>query len=291
MDFNYGYSSNVETHIAYTSQQLAGGALYTNGDVVGVEINDLPIANYYFSVTARNDLAGRASFSSNIYNWTANLQANSVSFTNLGSGTGGQTRIAGYVYAISTGNVVTLPIDMTSYSSNVKTGNFDTPKYLIGTNVASTKVNPFYQGTSSTADGYLANSTAQYTPAKSNDINTYNGDNDWWVVDYSTFNGIVVPSSQAYVISYEMQMVANANTSVQLCQFSTFSIGGGIMGWRNDNFNTYELIANVPQRVDIEFPAAGTVAVDGAGIIMRNMVANTQVDMTAGDFDIYQRKT
>jgi hypothetical protein len=292
MDFNYGNSSNVALHKSYTSTQLADGTLYTNGQTVSIEINDLPIGNYYFSTTARNELAGRASFSSSLFNWGANLQANSVTFTNLGSGTGGQTILASYTYAIAQTSAlpIILPVNITGFGVDIKTANFEIPKYIEGNSVVSTKINPFYQATSATSDGYLANSTAQYTPGGSNLLNTYNGDNNWWVADYKTFNGVIVPTSQNYVVSYQIQVVANANTTLQLSNFSTFSIGGNILGWRNDSWETIELLANVPYRGEIEIIGSGSVAVDGAGIVVRNIVAGTRVDFTRGGLTLYQRK-
>jgi hypothetical protein len=83
MDFNYGNTSNVQTHVLYRSVQLSPGVPFTNspnisiGNVtnVSIDINDLPAGNYYFSTTARNDFAGRSSNTSNVYNWAgANLQ-------------------------------------------------------------------------------------------------------------------------------------------------------------------------------------------------------------------------
>jgi hypothetical protein len=293
MDFNYGNSSNVALHKSYTSTQLADGTLYTNGQTVSIDINDLPVGNYYFSTTARNDLAGRTSFSSSLFNWGANLQANSVSFTNLGSGTGGQKILASYSYAIGnpTANTVTLPTDMTSFSTTIKTEDFAVPKYLDGTTVSSTKLFPYYQGTSSTADGFFANSTAQYTPGTAVGIGTLNGDADWYVADYSTFGGTTVPAGQQYIISYEVQIVANVNTSIQYSSFATFTVSGNTMGWRNDSWNTIQLTANIPTVIDTEIARSGAGVVDGSGILMRNITSGTRVDLTNGSFVLYQRKS
>ena len=82
MDFNYGNSSNVQTHQLYRSVQLSPGVPFTpSTDIannivnnVSIDINDLPAGNYYFSSTARNDFAGRTSNVSNVFTWTgANL--------------------------------------------------------------------------------------------------------------------------------------------------------------------------------------------------------------------------
>lgn len=61
MDFNYGTTSDVKTHIRYTTTTLGGGQLYTAGNAVQVEMSDLPTGTYYWSVTARNNSAGATS--------------------------------------------------------------------------------------------------------------------------------------------------------------------------------------------------------------------------------------
>jgi hypothetical protein len=58
MDFNYGTTSDVKTHIRYTTTKLGGGQLYTAGNSVQIEMSDLPSGTYYWSVTARNNSAG-----------------------------------------------------------------------------------------------------------------------------------------------------------------------------------------------------------------------------------------
>jgi hypothetical protein len=60
-DFNYGNSTNVAQHILYrTAQNGVGDSFAANANVT-ISINDLVAGNYYFSVTARNDFAGRQS--------------------------------------------------------------------------------------------------------------------------------------------------------------------------------------------------------------------------------------
>jgi hypothetical protein len=61
MDFNYGTTSDVKTHIRYTTTTLGGGQLYTAGTSIQVEMSDLPEGTYYWSVTARNNSAGVSS--------------------------------------------------------------------------------------------------------------------------------------------------------------------------------------------------------------------------------------
>lgn len=299
MDFNVGTSSNVQTHKSYTSVQVGNGTPYTANSTVTINVADLSPNTYYWSTTARNDVAGRQSNSSSSFAWaglavsTYNSVSNTggITFTNLGLNTGASLLMSSYSYSVAgSGGPVTLPVDITSFGTSIKTANFDIPKYITGTTVSSTEYYPYYQGTSSTADGFLANSTSQYYPSSAGFLNTYNGDNDWWVVDYNTFNGNTVPTTQSYLISYFMQVVANANTTIQLSTFSTASSAGDIMAWRNDRWTTYDLIENVPRTISFDNLASGSAVVDGGGIVMRNMLTGTQVDVVTGSLSLYQVK-
>jgi hypothetical protein len=63
------------------------------------------------------------------------------------------------------------------------------------------------------------------------------------------------------------------------------------MAFQTDNYlGTTQLIANQPQYFSLAFYASGDNAVDGAGLAIRNMVANTQVDITSGYMRSYRIK-
>jgi hypothetical protein len=325
MDFNYGNSTNVAAHKSYTSTQLADGTPYTNGANVSIEINDLPVGNYYFSTTARNELAGRASFSSTVFNWNAGLQANSVTggangaiqsntitnnnifpatilggsisantitYTNMGSGTGAENIIATYNYEVAepVPNIVNLPVNITTFGSNVKANNYDTPKFVNGTTVSSTEYYPYYQGTSLITNGYLANSTSQYNPADATQFSDLSGVDDWYAVDYKTFS-TAVSAAESFRMEYGCAIVANANTTVQFAAFLTFA-GFPYMAFQtDDSLTTYELIANQPRFINFTVYQAGELSVDGAGMAFRNMVSGTRVDFTRGLLISYRQKS
>jgi hypothetical protein len=69
MDFNYGTSSDPATHRLYRTVVQSSGNPYVAGDTATIEINDLPIGDYYFSVTARNNFTGVVSLVSALVNW------------------------------------------------------------------------------------------------------------------------------------------------------------------------------------------------------------------------------
>jgi hypothetical protein len=76
MDFNYGNTSNIQQHVLYRTVQNAGGLPFINSDSangyynnVTITVNDLVANTYYWSVTARNDFAGRTSDASSPFSW------------------------------------------------------------------------------------------------------------------------------------------------------------------------------------------------------------------------------
>ena len=69
IDFNYGTSSDSSTHSLYRTVAQSSGNPYPDGTTVVIESNDLPIGDYYWSITARNNLVGVRSPSSNLINW------------------------------------------------------------------------------------------------------------------------------------------------------------------------------------------------------------------------------
>lgn len=58
LDFNYGTSSNSQTHNYYTTSKNKNGSALTPGATLSTVSTDLPAGNWYWSVTARNNNAG-----------------------------------------------------------------------------------------------------------------------------------------------------------------------------------------------------------------------------------------
>ena len=87
IDFNYGTNVDSSTHLLYRTVAQSSGNPYPDGSVINVEINDLPIGDYYFSITARNDRVGVRSSSSTIVNWLGSslTPATEVGISNMTS--------------------------------------------------------------------------------------------------------------------------------------------------------------------------------------------------------------
>jgi hypothetical protein len=298
MDFNVGNSSNVLTHKSYSSVQVGDGTPYTANSTITINVADLNPGTYYWSATARNDFAGKQSNNSNAFVWggpsvsnfNANTNVGGITYNNMGLGTGGESVIASYNYQIGnpTPNITVPPINMTSFSSNVKTANFDTPKYLNGSTVSSTEYFPYYQGTSTIANGWLATSTSQYNPARASQWFDVNGVANWWCMDYKLFNQ-TVSSSEVFKFTYYAQMVSDINASVQIVNMITFT-GISDVAFDGQDVSTYELLANKPVYVSLTYYASGAASVDGAGMMMRNMTSGANVVVTEGRLVSFRQK-
>jgi hypothetical protein len=298
MDFNVGTSSNVLQHKSFSTVQIGDGTPYTANSNVTINISDLSANTYYWSSTARNKQAGRQSNSSNSYVWSgpsvsnfnANTNVGGVTYAFIGAGTGSENVIASYGYQIGapSSNITTPPVDMTSFSSNVKAANFDTPKYLNGSTVSSTEYFPFYQGTSAIANGWFANSTSQYNPPRASQWNDLNGVANWWCMDYKTFNQ-TISASETFKFTYNMQMVSDIDSSVQIVNMITFS-SGNLAVFDGQDVSTYELLANKPVYISSTYFAAGSTSLDGAGMMMRNMTNGANVVVTEAALLSFRQK-
>jgi hypothetical protein len=300
MDFNYGISSDTTTHKLYKTVSPGNGKPYVNGTSVSIPVTDVLAATYYWSVTARNLQSGRNSPSSSAYVWSgpnvttydANTNTGGISFSNIGTGTGAQSVLATYTYSIA--KTLTSPIyntifDLTTYGTAYKTYAWNKPKSLIGTTVSGTKYNPYYQGTSSTADGFQYNSTAPYTPSGANYLYIENGDANWWILEYGLFSN-TVPSSQYYRIFYNATLISDIDTTIQYCNFTTFSDDATGMSFRNDKWKTLDVKATVPTELLLDFISSGSGTVDGAGVVVRNFDPSATIISMYAYFVVYQVK-
>lgn len=291
MDFNYGFSSNVQNHRLYRTIQPAAGQPFNANSLVTIPVNDLAAGNYYWSTTARNNTAGKRSNGSNLFSWTgANIQPydpntgnggmngnqyrpNSVGFTTIGNSVVALNVVAtqGFAVADLDANTVVLP-------ANIQTNPLD-PAYIVGSNTDPNYYYPYYQGTSTTANGYLANSTAQFTPAGAAFRTLYNGDDDFWIYTYSTFSTPIIAGSEFERVEYILQVVSNESTTIQIQPGSTDNLSLGFNV--NDQLvRSYDLpIANAAYTFDgvIESVAAGFNPNRGA-LFIRN-IGNTTANV------------
>jgi hypothetical protein len=285
MDFNYGNTSNTATHLLYKTVQAANGAPFTSGTSVSIEVNDAPIGNYYLSTTARNEFAGRTSASSSLFNWTANLQANSVTYTNISPSVSVEAPLKFWTISIAdvSANTVTMPIDVTTAPTNV-------PVYIDGTTVGANYIYPYYQGTSTTANGYVANSTSSFNPAEASFLYLAAGTDGWWPISYEMTGNVYVPGQEFMRLISDGTFVSNANTTLQMIPFYTVQTNPGAIYADTAVMQTYNLTANQPTQVAADIRYETGINTDGAGIIMRNIVGSTRLTLVYMENQILKGK-
>lgn len=111
LDFNYGTSTTASTHKLYRTVSTGNGVPYAPGTVVSIVVNDLPPGTYYWSVTARNNSAGRQSAVTGVI-WSGM----NVTNYNVGTNTGGIVNAQIQNNAVSTVKVIGENITTTAYS-------------------------------------------------------------------------------------------------------------------------------------------------------------------------------
>jgi hypothetical protein len=87
MDFNYGTTTDVSTHILYQTVKTSNGTPLTPGGTYSVPVTDLPAGTYYWSLKIRNNMGGIVSTASTFIAWIGPT----VASYNTGTGVGGIT--------------------------------------------------------------------------------------------------------------------------------------------------------------------------------------------------------
>ena len=316
MDFNYGNSSNVLQHRLYRTIQTSDGTPFVANTTVSIPVNDLPSGNYYWSTTARNDSSGRRSNSSAMYTWgganiqpyNANTNTGGVSTSQIQNGAItnallGAAAVTASKIALDTilGNnianntigannmqsgfmqleqTVAWDVRSTGTFADITTPSFNQPVYLDGTTVGTTQWFPFYQGTSSTANGYLQNSTGPWAPLGAQVLEINNGDDNWWIVAQAN----LTTASNVVTRQVALKMTANVSTVVQIATGRILSNGKIQCG---TYFDTIPVDYNLPKYYQFTQPAKGPLT-DKVVCIARNMIGNTRVYFFDGELNVYR---
>ena len=283
-DFFYGTTAVVADHHLYRTITLASGDVTTAGSTQTITTTSFPPETYYWSVRARNNIAAKQSTASTAYVWggpgvttfdpgTGN---GGVSLTNMGGGLAVVSYVTARSFAVSVYPTVVTPVSVLSTSTR------NIPVYIPGTTVSSTKYYPYYQGTSSTADGYIANSTSPYNPADATFLNLYDGDSNWYRIIYASGLASVLTTYYMYV-TLSVQLVSDADTTVQYIIGYGNSGYPGLAQFDTASMSTIELKANKPVWLnvkDVAYPS--NPIVDGASVFFRNILSGTNVTFMYG---------
>ena len=323
MDFNYGTSNSIATHRLYKTVSQADGTLYTAGASVNINVNDLPPATYYWSVTARNEQAGRSGASSTGFVWAGpgvttydpgtatggitgnNIQANTITNSNmvlatlLGSAIAANT--IGY-NNMATGLSVEKQLADNGFSIeinpaprvlpiNITTANVfnSTPVYINGSTISSSYWSPFYSGTSTTANGYAANSTSAFTPGSAGVFSIPNGTNGWYSITGGAPTSVLSTGEFLYQV-IQVQMFPNIDCTVQLTPWLKFTGNTNLISG-DKFFSTLDLTANQPYTFNQKvFIGSTSSSIDGFGYMIRNGTSGANVVVAFCDWLALQGK-
>ena len=289
MDFNYGLTNDVNTHKSYITIQTSDGTPFANGITVEIHSVNLPTETYYWSTTARTSETGYKSLASASYTWGGPNVTTFDPVGNVGGVTFNQisndvssalTPVGGYSYTIDNyPNPVLLPVNTTTAPvPNV-------PQYINGT-TQTTKKYPYFQGTSSTADGYFANSTGVWTPGDACAFIYNPGVGGWYDLQNWYFS---TPISTTEVVQFDLknQFVSNADTVLQI---APYTVNSGDYYVDTQFITSITLPANQPYYYYVTTIFAAVVNLDAVGYIWRNIVGGTQVTSVSAYLQLYRGK-
>jgi len=203
------------------------------------------------------------------------IQDGTISYDKL-TGVNVGTFVAEETWSVSdSGGNVTLPV---LYATNAPSIVRPTT-----TPISSTRWYPYYQGTSSTANGYDASSTGSFTPAAATDGNFVTGQNDWYPLGSVDVGGGIA-SYEYFVIDAVFQFVSSTDATIQLNPFAKFKYSSTFTV-NDQNITTIELKANQPQLYALEDEYVGVslpffFPIEFIGYLWRALDANDTNNVT-----------
>ncbi len=160
-----------------------------------------------------------------------------------------------------------------------------------GSTISSTKIYPFYQGTASTADGYLANSTGSLAPKESAFLELVNGQDQWYIFALSLIQSGFRPGVDEIVQTLQLQVVSDADVTFQIMPFGIFTTALTTLSCNSQFMYNYELKANHPTGVDFNqdyFGFGGTG--QSVGYCARVVQSTGTVTIISGDLTASVRR-
>ena len=198
-----------------------------------------------------------------------NIQNNSITINNFYSNVNVTQNYVDYAYSISnfSANVYNPPYNVASVG-NIFTNNYAQPKYITTTYTSSLGTYPFAQGTSSTSEGYNANSTGAFTPPHATEFGIYNGDFGWYMLEFAN---VSVTSSQTLWLDINVQVVADSNSVIQIVPVGTLSSTGNVIYADTQTLQTSYLTANQPIGLLANSGIFSNGSITGGGYLVRKL--------------------
>jgi hypothetical protein len=174
--------------------------------------------------------------------------------------------------------------------TDVTTANLNAPIFIDGTTVGANYIYPYFQGTSTTANGYLANSTSSFNPALASFLYISSGTDGWYPINYEIVGTVFSGGTEYMRLISDGTMVSNANATVQMIPFYTVDTDPGGIYADGAFFQTYNLVANQATTFNSDTRYDVSANTDGSGIIMRNITGNTRVTVVYNENEILKGK-
>jgi hypothetical protein len=295
LDFNYGPSSNVAQHVLYQTISSGDGLPFPTGFTTFVQVADLPPGTYYWSVTARNQQAGRQSPSSTAYVWggpnvtTYDPTSNTggITFTQMSPGATGLAAVTSYDVA-NYGGSINIPIAVTSTSTR------NIPLIYPGNNVSASLVFPYAQGTSSTSNGYVQNSTSNWTPngaALLNIASSSSGYQNWYKLIEVDISQTTWTTDEFILSMATFNMYTNTPATVQVVPYARFSNDLANNSLQTQYLSTYDLYGIFPSTnvISVTYNNRASSTVTAVGMYIRNITSGSNVTVYSGSYAIQQR--
>ena len=288
MDFNYGLTSNVDTHKSYTTVATSDGTPFAVSTTVTINVVNLPPETYYWSTTARTTDTGYKSAASAPYIWGGP----NITIYDAGSNTGGVTfsRMApaaqGKLYTAGwgAGDVLTAAWQnaqtRTSYSEPV----YITANSTSGPSVPGTNYWEVSQNTATTANGYAFNSTGAFAPVNNTQLIT-EGDQGWWALALLDFTTDILATNEQLVLNFSAQVSTDTqDTHIQYIPFAIFTGTPGLVlstysQW-DQNMTFIGTYTGYNEQHNYMNNLGGSASIEYAGIAARVLTANATVYWT-----------
>ena len=296
-DFFYGTTAVVADHHLYRTITLASGDVTTAGSTQTITTTSFPPETYYWSVRARNNIAAKQSGASSAYTWggpgvtvydpvTGN---GGVGYHNINPTGSPENRIGFVAFGIPNvaTNTVAMPIPVSSATI------YNTPVYYDGFALDTTKYYPYYQGTSATTDGYLANSTSSFNPAGASFQILSQGDDNWYAFIYDNFGSTSkypLANDEYFKLVIDAAFISDNDTTLQLGAFYTSSATGTYFYFDTQLQNTMIIPANVVTRFSytVDYQSYIGNHTDGGGFMMRNIMAGSRATLLYSKLELFR---
>lgn len=305
MDFNYGTTNDVSTHKLYKTVSKGNGTAFTAGETITIEVNDLPAATYYWSVTARNNGAGSpASSSSSSYVWagpgvtsynsgtntggvsTNNIAYNAITINQMAPAAAGFYQRTTYDMRTTAGGPAVL---VTSTSTR------NVPLIYPGTTVPSNEFNtweagtwPYYWTSAPSGLGYYTPNIAQTVGGTETELATVG----WYKLVSVDLSGDVLTPTEWAVLTGRIGLQSDTiGAEVQICRFASFASGLYSLQLRTIS----DFVVPQTGQYTYQIPLAdGSTGSSGTiyeyGWFIRNVTPASNITVTSASLTVKQNK-